>query len=114
MPTTEQTIVLKIAVEFTKTPGPRSRAEGPFSGQMFREDVLERFFLRARSEGHRLLVDLDGGYGYATSFLEEAFGWLGAKYGPEAVNRVIELKSVEEPTLVDDVRKYISGRKKGY
>ena len=34
------TKILKIATEFSDTPGPRYKTEGPYSGEMFREDVL--------------------------------------------------------------------------
>ena len=52
-------------------------------------------------------MNLDGGCGYATSFLEEAFGGLARLYTPEKVLKVLEFKSNEEPYLISDVTRYI-------
>ncbi len=71
----EDTIILKVATEFSRTPGPRFRSEGKFSGEEFRETILKDRFDQVIKEGTKLQIDLDGGYGYAPSFLEEvAFG----------------------------------------
>ena len=66
-----------------------------------------RRFRRAAATGEKLLVDLDGGCGYATSFLREAFGGLAQQYTPEKVLEVLAFKSKEEPYLEDDIRRYI-------
>lgn len=98
---------LHIAVEFSDVPGPRSRQEGEWSGEEFRDKLLIPKFREAEKAGDKLLVDLDGGCGYATSFLEEAFGGLARVYSPERVLKVLEFKSREEPYLIEDVREYI-------
>ena len=98
---------LHIATEFSDVPGPRSRQEGDWSGEEFRDELLLPRFREAEKVGDKLVVDLDGGCGYATSFLEEAFGGLARVYSPERVLRVIEFKSTEEPYLIEDVREYI-------
>ncbi len=103
----ERTTNLSVAEEFSRTPGPRFRTEGNFSGQQFREDLLERRFLQAVKEGAKLLVDLDGGYGYATSFLEEAFGGLARLHDQSQILRTLEFKSTEEPYLVEEIQKFI-------
>jgi hypothetical protein len=103
----ENILTLNIAVEFSKTPGPRFRTEGKFSGEEFRETVLKKRLELALKEGSALHIDLDGGYGYATSFLEEAFGGLAREYDPELVLKTLSFKSDEEPYLVDDIRGYI-------
>ena len=72
----EETISHSIAQDFTRTPGPRFRSEGKFSGEEFRQEFLEKWFAEARQQGAKLFIDLDGGYGYAPSFIEEAFGGL--------------------------------------
>jgi hypothetical protein len=101
-------ITLRIAEQFTITPGPRLREEGDFSGQQFREEQLRPMFLDVRSRGGQLLVDLDGTAGYATSFLEETFGGLAREFGSDEVSRLLEFKSEEEPFLIDEVRGYIA------
>ena len=103
----EKVISHNIAAEFSRTPGPRFRREGEFSGEQFREDVLGKWFSEARESAAKLFIDLDGGYGYAPSFLEEAFGGLARVHGTDAVRRVLQLKSDEEPYLMERVDKYI-------
>lgn len=106
-------MTLKIAEEFSKMPGPRFRKEGSFSAEQFREELLQPKFDQAEQAGQRLLVDLDGGFGYATSFLEEAFGGLARTYSPEKVLKVLDFKSDEEPYLCSDIVRYIREAKTG-
>ena len=101
-------MTLKIAKEFSLVPGPRSKNEGDYSAEQFREELLQPRFDQAEQAGQRLLVDLDGGSGYATSFLEEAFGGLARDYTPERVLKVLEFKSEEEPYLCSDIHRYIT------
>jgi hypothetical protein len=103
---------LSVAKAFSETPGPRSRNEGDFSGEAFLEEVLEPLFLAVRQEGRVLLVDLDGTEGYATSFLEAAFGGLTRKYSANDVLKSLQFKSDDEPYLIDEIRKYIEDANK--
>ncbi len=96
---------------FSETPGGRYKKDGPNSGQEFRDLHLKPEFDKLKA-GEKLLIDFDGAYGYPTSFLEEAFGGLARLYGPERVLRKLEFKSDEEPSLIDEVRGYISDAKK--
>lgn len=100
-------ILISVAKDFSRTPGPRRAAEGPFSGEVFLKDVLKGRFEAAIKGTQKLIVDLDGAAGYATSFLEAAFGGLAREYEPELVLRTIEIKSDDEPDLVDEIREYI-------
>lgn len=101
------TVVLRIADVFTKTPGPRNQAEGDYSGEAFLEKCLEPKFLEARSRGVVLLVVLDGTEGYATSFLEAAFGGLARKFDPTEILKTLTFQSDDEPFLVDEIQEYI-------
>lgn len=103
----KETYNLRVADDFTRTPGPRFRSEGKFSGEQFREEVLEPLFSRALAADAVICVDLDGGYGYATSFLEEAFGGLARHFEQQTVLSRFEFKSAEEPYLIDDIRRFI-------
>ena len=103
----EKTISHSIAQDFTRTPGPRFRSEGKFSGEEFRQEFLEKWFAEARQQGAKLFIDLDGGYGYAQSFIEEAFGGLARIHGSDAVLGTLLLKSDEEPYLAERAREYI-------
>ena len=100
-------IDLSVAQEFSRAPGGRFRSMGPDSAEEFLEELLEPRFKEAVAAGKALRVDLDGGYGYAASFLDEAFGGLARKHGSEKVGKHIEIKSEEEPYLRGDVLRYI-------
>ena len=67
------TIEIRVAEDFSRTPAGRYRADGPWSGEAFREDHL-RPALRGGNQA--VIVYLDGVEGYGSSFLEEAFGGL--------------------------------------
>ena len=100
--------VISIAKSFSVTPGSRYRKEGPFSGEEFRDDILKPAFDKALEENKKLIVSLDGTLGYGTSFLEEAFGGLARIYNnSKKVMDNIEIISIEEPYLKDDVLEYI-------
>jgi hypothetical protein len=103
-----KTIKHNVSQEFSRTPGPRFRKEGDFSGEEFRERRLSEWFDEARGTGAKLFIDFDGGYGYAPSFLEEAFGGLARIHGSSAVQDILEMKSVEDPYLIDRIRGIIS------
>ena len=98
-------IRIDVAQEYTKTPGGRFIAEGEYSGEDFRERLLKPRFLEAQERGETLTVILDGGYGYATSFLEEAFGGLARELNSRDLK--IKIISDEEPELVQKIAQYI-------
>ena len=96
-----------IARDYTKTPGGRFISEGKYSGEDFREKILKPKYLEAVGNDDKLKVNLDGGYGYGSSFLEESFGGLVRSLNSIDSERIIII-SEEEPQLKDDIRKYIS------
>lgn len=100
-------ILIKVAEDYTKTPGGRYICEGPFSGEDFRKRLLKPKFEEAMEKNEELYVDLDGGYGYATSFLEEAFGGLARELQDK---RILEIGIIsdEEPELKNKIEQYIS------
>ena len=101
-------MTLSVAKEFSTVPGPRSREEGPYSAEEFLDELLQPKFREAEQAGESLLVDLDGGCGYATSFLRGAFGGLARRLSsPQRVLSVLKFKSDEEPYLCDDVKRYV-------
>ena len=107
LPEASTLLTVNIAKEFSSYPGARYRKDGPHSGEEFRERLLGPRFQQALEQGQRLLVNLDGAEGYATSFLEEAFGGLAREYGAQKVLKHIELQSLDEPLLVNEIEKYI-------
>lgn len=98
---------INIAQEYTKTPGGRFIKEGQFSGEDFREKILKPRYKEAIEEDTKLRIVLDGGYGYGSSFLEEAFGGLVRELG-KIDSSIMEIVSEEEPQLIKDVFRYIS------
>lgn len=104
-------MIIKISKDFTDTPGARYISEGPFSGEQFRKEILKIKFDEARIKGKKLTIDFDGGYGYPTSFLEEAFGGLARIYDADSVLKVLEFISNDEPSLIEEVISYIRSAK---
>ena len=101
-------IIIKIAQDYTTTPGVREETEGDFSGEKFLSKILLPKFKEALSEDKKLFIDLDGTAGYATSFLEAAFGGLAREYrGAKLVLATLEFKSNDDPFLVEDITEYI-------
>ena len=99
---------INIAKEYTRVPGPRYKAQGPHSGEKFREEILVPAFETARRNREKLIIQLDGvRYGYPTSFLEEAFGGLARKVGVDSVLDVLEFRTTTEPSLLEETRRYI-------
>jgi len=99
-------MIINIAKDFSRTPGFRYKSDGPFSGQMFREEKLEPSFENDENR-ETIKIILDGVAGYATSFLEEAFGGLARKFGIDKVLERLEFISDEEPLLIEEIRNYI-------
>ena len=60
-----------------------------------------------RENNDQLTVILDGGYGYATSFLEEAFGGLAREMRNSKIKDIIII-SEEEPQLISKIQQYIT------
>ncbi len=99
--------IISIAKDFSVTPGSRYREEGSFSGQDFRELILEPRFNKVVAAKKTLTVNLDGTLGFGTSFLEEVFGGLARIHTSEKVLKHLDIISTEEPYLKEDVLEYI-------
>lgn len=102
--------LITIATDFTDTPGPRYRDEGPFSGEQFREEML----VPALRAGDSLFLDLDETEGYGSSFLEEAFGGLVRidRFEPNDLLQRLSFKSADS-TYVTQITNYIREAKPG-
>lgn len=104
---------IKVAKDFSKTPGARFKNDGSNSGEEFYEKILKPKYIEALKKKEKLSVDLDGTHGYASSFLNEAFGRLSneclnnGKFDPDFILRNIEIISFEIPDYRDDAMKAI-------
>jgi hypothetical protein len=106
--TSKPTHVVSVADDFSTTPGPRTREEGQYSGELFLDTILKQRFEEAVAANGILLVDLDGTEGYATSFLEAAFGGLVRLHkDPEFVLKRLQFRCFDEPYLKDEIEGYI-------
>jgi hypothetical protein len=100
-------MIYSIARHFSKFPAGVTRADGPFSGQALREDLLAALKVADQMGEETLWVDLNGTMGYGSSFLKAAFGGLGHAFaGPGASVKSIQLVS-EDTSLVREVWEYI-------
>ncbi len=104
-----ESIEIKIARDFSYSPGPRYIDEGKNSGEKFRKEILADAFSRAIAENKKIIVNLDGTDGYGTSFLEESFGGLIRvdKLPYDEIIKRLEIISKEENYLEDDVYEYL-------
>lgn len=73
--------------------------------------ILIPKFEQAKSKNTVLEINLDGCFGYPSSFLDEAFGGLAKKYGSENVLKVIRFICNDQPTLKNVISEYILGTK---
>lgn len=76
------------AKEFSKNPGLRFKKLSDYSGEEFREDVLEKFF----QNNQPVTINIDGvESALGASFLSEAFGNIAVKYGKKRFNEIVKI-----------------------
>lgn len=101
-----------IAEEYTITPGPRLVRHGKYSGEDFRNRVLYNLVEECINSNEKLEINLDGTYGYPSSFLEESFGGLiRAGLKKEKVLDVLSFVSTDQEELPDKIINYIKDAK---
>ena len=100
-------IILNIPLEFSPTTGFRTYDDGPKSGLEFYDELLDSKFEEAQKKGVKIKIILDGGEGYTTSFLNEAFRLLGEKYGGDIVWNNIIIISDEWPKYIKKIKESI-------
>jgi len=98
-------MIINIAKDFSDAPGGRSYQDGPFTGEKFREQLLEP----ALDSNEKITIILDGTFGYPPSFLEEAFGGLirTGRYNKKKLETQFTFISRENPNLPDKIWYYI-------
>jgi S-methylmethionine-dependent homocysteine/selenocysteine methylase len=98
-------------LDFTEYPGPRYKAQGDDSGELFYETKLKELFeevlkmSKLKGQIYLLEINLDNTAGYASSFLDEAFGNLAYDFTAELVKKHLKLISNQEPDWVDIIMK---------
>ncbi|MGL6427827.1 STAS-like domain-containing protein [Aeromonas hydrophila] len=97
--------------DFSVFPGPRTKELGENSGEAFRDDIL----IPAIRAHKQVCVNLDGVFGYGSSFLEEVFGGLvRAGVSAESVQFIRDnLVSKDDPSIVSEIKEYITNALQG-
>ena len=98
---------LIIASEFDNSPGARSDKDGEDSGKKFLDEFLEKRFLLAVEGDYKLLIDLDGVYGYPSSFVSGSFGALSVAHTKELVLKHLDFKSERRPIRIPKILEII-------
>lgn len=96
-------VVIVVRNDFSDAPGARYRKEGPHSGEEFYETLLKPKYEEAVERKVPLVIDLDGVWGYPSSFVSGSFGKLSIEYGEENVLKVLDLQSRESETRKDRI-----------
>ena len=94
---------LIIAKEFSEAPGARDEKDGVNSGKIFLDNLLEPRFNLAKKGEYLLKIDLDGVFGYPSSFVSGSFGALSKSYTSEVVLKYIVFKSDRRPIRIDKI-----------
>lgn len=100
-------VEIVISRDFSVAPGGRFKKEGPFSGEAFREEFLKPKYDEAIKNKEKLIIDMDGCFGFAPSFLEESFGGLVRIKKDNKILKNIVIKCNDEPGIVKRIEKYI-------
>lgn len=101
-----------IAKDFTDTPGARYRTDGKWSGEEFLEDHLQKKFDEAVRQDGLVFIDLDGVFGYPSSFVSGSFGKLSLEKGADLVLKHLQFKSDDSPIRLEQVIAEIKNPKK--
>lgn len=93
--------------DFTEYPDVRYIEQDEFSGEEFYYKVVKPCFEDAINSDSKLVIDLDNTAGYASSFLDEAFGNLVYDFNYDEIIKRIEIITLEEPDWEDVILKDI-------
>jgi hypothetical protein len=82
-------LIINISEDFNNILGGREKQFVDFSGEEFREKLLDDNFVAY----DKIRIELDGVLGYPMDFLDEVFGTIARQYGKELFWEKIELIS---------------------
>lgn len=117
MKSSSPVLFINFANEFSKFPSGVTSEDGPDSAERFREifllpalDFIKKFWLNTsvfQNPQGRVVINLDGTMGFASSFLQAAFGDLSKRYPREFLGSVLFIESKNDPSLVTEIWGYI-------
>lgn len=94
---------INVANDFSRYPAGRYLADGPFSGERFRDEFLRPVL----NSNETATIELDGVRGYGSSFLEEAFGGLvRAGYDAGRIEHTFKFKATDT-SIIAEIKEYI-------
>lgn len=96
--TNDKVITIKIS-EFTIVPGARHIDDGDGSAEQFFKDILQPAI--KSNKDTCILLDFDGTYGYASSFISELAKDIKTKFGNDFISKWLSVKSDEDIMLKD-------------
>ena len=99
-------VKIKVARDFSSAVGGRYIKDGAMSGESFRVNILEPIFKMFPREKD-IVIDFDGGYGYPSSWIEEAFGGLVRAMGYDMRDDITFISN-QEPDLPEEIEEYMS------
>lgn len=105
-------ITINIKKDFSDMPGGRYEKEGPYSGEEFRKKILLPKYNEAEQTNQELQINFDDCYGFATSFLEEAFGGMVREHNKKGILSRIKIISNDDETIQDLIEKYVKAAEK--
>ena len=94
-------ITISIVNDFDEYPGLRNCSISEASGEEFYHKILNKKFVEAYNTNDKLEVILDGTGGFASSFLDEAFGNLVYDFTLPVVKQRLIIISNEKPHWKD-------------
>lgn len=98
-----ENIIINITTDFSDSPGARYRKDGPHSGEEFFEEHLKPKFEEAIKSKVKLIINLDGVWGYPSSFISGSFGKLSLEKGKDLVLSTIVFISNESEIRKDRI-----------
>lgn len=103
---------ISIARDFSTTLGARYITDGKWSGEEFLDSMLVEKFEKAVQGNGILFIDLDGVFGYPSSFVSGSFGKLSLDKGAEVLLKHLQFKSDDSPIRLEQVIAEIKNPKK--
>lgn len=97
---------LRITEEFGDTIGARDYEDGDYSGKEFYDKFLLPRFEQAAKNSYVLLIDIDGVWGWPSSFVSGSFGLLSQEKGSQKVLAHLKFKCDSNPMKIEKA-KYI-------
>jgi hypothetical protein len=101
-----------IAEEFGDTAGARDYEDGDYSGKEFYGNFLLPRFIKAVEGQYALLIDIDGFWGWPSSFVSGSFGLLSKEKGAKLVLDHLRFKCDSNPMKIEKAKFIINNPEK--